>query len=228
MSRATNISLIICFIICAVIATLWYALGYDNPDKLIIEPIVVIHDDDYTTTALAETEPYSEAVTTTEHIDRYIPNDVQQAYTRTEIIQIVEMNEPTTEPEPQPRYILTDDEKRLICFVADSEDHSSIGSRQCVMQVIMNRVESEKFPKQNTVTDVLYTPNQFSVMKLYDDKYTPSDEALEALEQLLYGDDVFDGECAIFFAATYVNPSRIAKGLYLVMESGGSRFYSQK
>ena len=228
--RPITIIILFAFLVfSAVFATIFHALGYDNPDKPIIEPIVVIHDDDYTITAVAKTEPYSEAVTTTEHIDRYVPNDVQQAYTRTEIIQIVEMNEPTTEPELQPRYILTDDEKRLISVVAWNADHTDDDSLACVIQTILNRIfESDKFP--DTVEEVLRQKKQFescdkvlSDVEMYDYDYIKG-----IIDKVCINYNPFEGELVLFYSAKHVNPSRIAKGLYLVKESGGSLFYSQK
>lgn len=130
------------------------------------------------------------------------------------------------EAEPEPRYILTDEEKHMLCFVADNEDFTSVESRLAVMRVVMNRVESDKFP--DTVTDVLYQRKQFNVMKRYSADYTPSDEAIEALELMLYEPDIFEGERAVFFSRADVPKSRIAKGLYLVAEVGGSKFYGQE
>ena len=126
----------------------------------------------------------------------------------------------------KPRYNLTDEEKRMGCFVADHEDHTNIESRQCIMQVIMNRVNDERFP--DTVYDVLYAKKQFTCMKYYGADYTPSDEAVEALRLLLYGEDIFDGANAVYFAASYVKPSRIARGLYEVKRCGESKFWGQK
>jgi hypothetical protein len=124
------------------------------------------------------------------------------------------------------RYDLTDGEKRLLCFVSDSEDSTSVESRQSVMQTVLNRVYDERFP--DNVTDVLYAPKQFQVMKTLSDDYTPSDEALEALERILYGEDIFGGANVLFFSAADIPPHRIAKGLYAVAEIGGTIFYGQE
>ena len=133
----------------------------------------------------------------------------------------------TEKEEPEPRYNLTGEEKNMLCFIADKEDHSSVESRQAIMQVVMNRTESPKFP--DNVYDVLYQKNQFSTMKRYgNNDYTPSDEALEALAQMLYGGDIFGGKIALFFSNASVNPSKIARGLYEVAEIGGTKFYAQK
>jgi len=128
---------------------------------------------------------------------------------------------------PGPRYILSEEEKHMLCFVADREDHTSVESRLAVMQVVMNRTyHSDKFPE--SVYDVLYQQKQFGVMKRYTAECTPSADAAEALARLLCGDDIFAGECALFFAANHVNPSRIARGLYLVAEVGKSKFWGQE
>jgi len=131
----------------------------------------------------------------------------------------------TVKDDIQPRYNLTDKEKNMVCFVADCEDNSSIESRQAIIQVIMNRVESEKFP--DAIKDVLYQNKQFNVMKQYKSDYVPSDNALKALDIVLYGDDIFGGENALFFAANYVNPAGIAKSLYLIAEIGETKFWGQ-
>ena len=93
----------------------------------------------------------------------------------------------------EPRYILTDEEKRMLCFIADHEDHTSVDSRQAVMQVVMNRVTDDRFP--DTVADVLYAPKQFTSMRYYSDAYVPSDEARQALLNMQYPpegtDDIF-------------------------------------
>jgi spore germination cell wall hydrolase CwlJ-like protein len=124
------------------------------------------------------------------------------------------------------RYDLTDEEKRLLCFVSDKEDFTSVESRQAVMQTVMNRTADERFP--DNIADVLYAPKQFQVMKMYSEDYAPSDEALEALDRILYGEDIFGGANVLFFAADYVEPHRIAKGLYAVLEVGGTIFYRQE
>ena len=154
---------------------------------------------------------------------------MQQAYTRTEIIQITEKNKPVVKVEPQPRYILTDDEKRLISVVAWNADHTDKDSLACVIQTILNRAfESDKFP--DTVEEVLRQKKQFescdkvlSDVEMYDYDYIKG-----IIDKVCINYNPFEGELVLFYSAKHVNPSSIAKGLYLVMESGGSLFYSQK
>ena len=126
---------------------------------------------------------------------------------------------------PKHRYTLTSAEKHLLKFVADREDSYSVESRLAVMQVVMNRVNDNRFP--DTVRDVLFQHNQFHVMPRYHTSYVPSAQACEALERLLYDDCIFGGANAIFFAAARVSPDRIARRLYLIAEIGGSRFWGQ-
>ena len=134
------------------------------------------------------------------------------------------LNETVKEKEPEARYSLTDEEKNMLCFVADSEDNKSSSSRQAVMQVILNRTQSAKFP--NTIKEVLYAPKQFQTIKKYSAAYEPSAEALQALEQLLYGEDIFNEEQALYFSAPRVKPQKIAKGLYFI-SSFGNYYYGQ-
>ena len=177
-----------------------------------------------------DTEPETTVEPTTEQVDLYaLSYDELNTYPHSEISKyLYPTTEPTTESEstPEPRYILTDDEKDMIMFVADSEDHSSVESRLAVMQKVINRVESDKFP--DTVTEVLTQPKQFQVIRRYSGDCTPSKEALQALELLLYGDDIFDGRRALYFAEKSVEPGRIARGLELVVEVGGSKFWEQR
>ena len=52
--------------------------------------------------------------------------------------------------QPGPRYILSEDEKKMISIVAWNADHSSDESLMCVIMVIKNRLESDKFTKTET------------------------------------------------------------------------------
>ena len=171
-------------------------------------------------TPINATEAYSEAAGTTERmIDLHNLSPEHIAAIPRGVIQDLSA-------EPEARYNLTDEEKIMVMFVSDYEDHTDIDSRQAVMQVIMNRTyHSGSFP--DTITEVLHAPKQFQVMKLYSADYTPSDEAVEALERLLYGDSIFDGAIALYFARADVPASRIARGLTLIDKIGGSKFFEQ-
>jgi len=182
-------------------------------------------------TSIENTDLYRISSGTTSSNTDLIDSDAADTYGSNDMIYLKSGEIPATEDdktvtEIQPRYNLTAEEKNMLCFVADCEDNSSIESRQAVIKVIINRVESEKFP--DTIKDVLYQKKQFSVMKQYKSDYVPSVEALDALDRILYGADIFDGANALFFAANYVNPVCIAKSLYLVAEIGETKFWGQK
>ena len=128
---------------------------------------------------------------------------------------------------PEPRYKLTDEEMNMMMFIADREDNTDINSRLAIMQVIMNRVNSPKFP--DNVYDVLYARGQFATIKKYYKDYIPSEDAWIAMDRLLYDEkNIFDGKEALFFAEKSVNKKRIACGLYLIATFGGTNFYGQK
>lgn len=80
--------------------------------------------------------------------------------------EIVEVETVQAEPEPvEPVYemILTEEEIELIALVtmAEAEGECEEGKR-LVIDTILNRVDSEYFP--NTVTEVIYQPDQFTSM----------------------------------------------------------------
>ena len=127
--------------------------------------------------------------------------------------------------EPVPIYDLTEEEKNMLCFVSELEDSFSVESRLAVMKTVINRVESKKFP--NSIYEVLFAPKQFNTMKKYYKGYTPTEEAVSALNRLIYGEDIFDGENVLFFANKKVSPRKIARGLYLISSAYGNNYYGQ-
>ena len=76
---------------------------------------------------------------------------------------LVESSNVTTEVEKEPTYPLTQEEIDLIALVTmgEAEGETELGKR-LVIDTILNRVDHPSFP--NTVYDVIYQPNQFSVM----------------------------------------------------------------
>ncbi len=60
-------------------------------------------------------------------------------------------------------YLITQEEINLIALVTmgEAEGETELGKR-LVIDVILNRVDNPRFP--NTIHDVIYQPNQFSVM----------------------------------------------------------------
>ena len=234
MSKTEKIMSILTGIFCVAMIVIYYVHDATCP-ICIAESAGVETTAESITVAPTETEPYSAICATTElsvvttaetvTVDLYsLTPDELNTYTPTEAVKYLKATatEPATESEP--RYSLTDDEQHMICFVSDSEDFTSVESRLCVMTVIMNRLNNPSFP--DTVADVLYAPKQFACMKRYTEDYTPSDGAKQALEQLLYGEDILGGE-ALYFARADIKSSKIARGLYLVRREGNSNFYGQ-
>ncbi len=91
-----------------------------------------------------------------------------------EVIEVVEKPKKESKPKKKPKKAkkpkkespslpLTDAEIDLIALVtmAEAEGESELGKR-LVIDVILNRVESERFP--NTVNGVIYARNQFECM----------------------------------------------------------------
>ena len=76
---------------------------------------------------------------------------------------LVESSNVTSEVEKEPVYPLTQEEIDLIALVTmgEAEGETELGKR-LVIDTILNRVDHPSFP--NTVYDVIYQPNQFSVM----------------------------------------------------------------
>lgn len=69
----------------------------------------------------------------------------------------------TPEVEKEPNYPLTQEEIDLIALVTmgEAEGETELGKR-LVIDTILNRIDHPSFP--DTVYDVVYQPNQFSVM----------------------------------------------------------------
>ena len=75
------------------------------------------------------------------------------------------MDESSTTVEEEPEYWLTDEEIELIALLtmAEAEGESELGKR-LVIDVVLNRMDSELRYMPDTVYDVIYQKNQFSSM----------------------------------------------------------------
>ena len=241
MSKTEKIMSILTGIFCVAMIVIYYVHDATCP-ICIAESAGVETTAESITVAPTETEPYSAICATTElsvettdivvttaenvAVDLYsLTPDELNTYTPTAAVKYLKVTATESATESAPRYSLTDDEQHMICFVSDSEDFTSVNSRLCVMTVIMNRTNNPSFP--DTVAYVLYAPKQFACMKRYSEDYVPSDGAKQALEQLLYGEDILGGE-ALYFARADIKSSKIARGLYLIRREGGTAFYGQK
>jgi len=122
------------------------------------------------------------------------------------------------------RYELTEYEVNLVAAVAMLED---MGAMEAIAEVILNRVESEKF-EQKTVDGIIYAKGQFYVAnRISADNITANEEAINAV-LAVFKDGVSVVGGAEFFAEKSVNPQKIAKGLYLIDSIGSTNFYGQK
>lgn len=178
---------------------------------------------------IAEPETAEKAKTTQSTLDALAgsqTSDNVKPYKDTTERQTTQQRVPTSTTDAlentQWRYPLTEAEIRLIALVAEREDRNAM---EAVAEVILNRVESDKFP--DTVEKVLYQKKQFTTILRIKSTDTPSQDAIDAVLSVYR-----DGECsvpeAIFFAEKSVNASKIARGLVLVKQIGGTNFFKQE
>jgi spore germination cell wall hydrolase CwlJ-like protein len=132
--------------------------------------------------------------------------------------------------EQQPKWEVTEREKEMMACVMWNADHADAESMACVAKVILNRMDSPAFP--SGAEAVMRQKGQFEPCDwpahgkaAY--REWGRDAALGALEAALMGYDPFGGEPATFYAAKWVRPERIAKGLSLVREHGGHRYWKK-
>ena len=88
----------------------------------------------------------------------------------TDVVQAIQNNEITN---------LTEEEiDMLACLVAAEAGNQSFFGKQLVVDVVLNRIRSDKFP--NTVKDVIYSPGQFACSNYFMNK-KPSQEDYDAV-----------------------------------------------
>lgn len=117
---------------------------------------------------------------------------------------------------------------RIVEAEAGCED---IKGKMLVAGVVMNRVESSRFP--DTVREVVFQRGngtvQFSPVRDGRlDRVKVSEETKEAVKRVLYGEDITEG--ALYFAARkYADPERMKwfdNSLTLLFSYGGHEFFS--
>ena len=117
---------------------------------------------------------------------------------------------------------------RIVEAEAGCED---IKGKMLVAGVVMNRVESSRFP--DTVREVVFQRGngtvQFSPVRDGRlNRVKVSEETKEAVKRVLYGEDITDG--ALYFAARkYADPERMKwfdNSLTLLFSYGGHEFFS--
>ena len=130
-----------------------------------------------------------------------------------------------------PVYELSDDEMEVLLRIVEAEAGSEDeDGRLLVANVVLNRVESDRFP--NTVTDVVFQQSggvtQFSPVasgRYY--KVKVSEETVSAVGRALMGEDISQG--ALFFASRkYAGSEKMRwfeEKLTFLFAHGGHEFY---
>lgn len=133
--------------------------------------------------------------------------------------------------EQKDRYSLSQEDYEVLLRIVEAEaGGEDIRGKMLVAGVIMNRVESGKFP--DTVKEVVFQRengvSQFSPIS--DGRYekvTVSEETKEAVERVLCGEDITEG--ALYFAARkHADPERMKwfdDSLTLLFSYGGHEFF---
>lgn len=134
--------------------------------------------------------------------------------------------------ERKAKYTLSKEDYEVLLKIVESEaGGEDITGKMLVAGVVMNRVESNKFP--DTVKEVVFQREngvaQFSPIS--DGRYekvTVSEETKEAVDKVLYGEDITKG--ALYFASRkYADPEKMKwfdNSLTLLFSYGGHEFFS--
>lgn len=150
----------------------------------------------------------------------------------------VETEIPADEPDPAPLvveevnnrkkiYLKYKDYNVLLKIVEAEAGGEDITGKMLVANVIMNRVVSNRFP--DTVTEVVYQKHngraQFSpTVNGRINSVTVSQETVEAVERVLYGEDSSNG--ALYFRSIRSNGGWHDSALRRVLEHGNHIFYT--
>lgn len=118
-----------------------------------------------------------------------------------------------------PRTTLSDSEILALQQVAIAEaGNQGAEGMAYVMQTILNRVESERFP--NNVIDVITQKGQFSTASYYT-KYEVNEESKEAFNML----ETLYNKGQLFFESNSIKNSWQSKNLYLCFTYKSHNFY---
>ncbi len=134
--------------------------------------------------------------------------------------------------EREAKYTLNQEDYDILLRIVEAEAGcEDVKGKMLVAGVIMNRVESSRFP--DSVKEVVFQRGngtvQFSPVKDGRlDRVKISEETKEAVERVLYGEDITEG--ALYFAARkYADPERMKwfdNSLTLLFSYGGHEFFS--
>ncbi|MFP3153603.1 cell wall hydrolase [Lachnospiraceae bacterium ZAX-1] len=131
---------------------------------------------------------------------------------------------PAAKEEP---YALTGKEQALLLQLAisEAENQDTLGMA-LVMQTVLNRVESDRFP--DSVADVIFQKSQFytSPKKFWDAKNSPKyPQAVQALTMVLNGSVARDYPFYLFFVSKQCD-TVFTDNLTHVFDYGNHRFYA--
>ncbi|MHC1694637.1 MAG: cell wall hydrolase [Eubacteriales bacterium] len=134
---------------------------------------------------------------------------------------------------PAPRYTPTPWERKLLAALAEQEDSTSEESMQAVVEVVLNRLESDhySFTDCRNIEEVIFQAGLCN--GVWVEQYQgssnlasaePSDTAFAAVDRACEGEQRLVQE-ALFHAEATVPSWRIANDIYLVDEIGQTRFW---
>ncbi len=130
------------------------------------------------------------------------------------------------------KYVLSEEDYEVLLQIVEAEAGcEDIKGKMLVAGVVMNRVENSQFP--DTVKEVVYQ-RQHGVVQFSPaangrlGRTSISDETREAVERVLYGEDITEG--ALYFASRkYADPELMKwfdNSLTLLFSYGGHEFFS--
>jgi len=124
---------------------------------------------------------------------------------------------------------VTKAEFESLCRITQAEaGGEDIKGRILVVNVIINRVRSERFSQANTIKEVIFAPNQFEPTRNGAYKRAiPSQQTREAVQRALNGEDYSQG--ALFFRSTRgLQGSWHQTALSHLFTHGGHAFFNHR
>lgn len=131
----------------------------------------------------------------------------------------------------QKKYFLSDEEYENLLKIVEAEaTGEDFVGKMLVANVVMNRVNSEEFP--DNVTEVIFdrTDGKVQFSPVADGRINRvriSNETKEAVQRVIYGEDVSDG-ALYFVSAKRADPSKyiwFTQSLDYLFTHGGHEFY---
>ena len=185
---------------------------------------------------LSENVTVTETVNGADNLDSAKFSDQSEIQTGEEN---VETEIPADESEPAPTVVEAEEQKNtieleyneynvLLRIVEAEAGGEDITGKMLVANVIMNRIQSGRFP--DTVTEVVYQKNsngkaQFSpTVNGRIDSVKVSQQTLNAVERVLDGEDSSNG--ALYFRSVHSNGTWHDSALRRVVEHGNHIFYT--